>query len=456
MNASQELIDRLISEYIQMGRTINEINTVVPDPPVGNTLNLTPADNVQNALDSLSVTGGVINLAEGTYPVAPILKFKNKLVAFNGVTDDRSKVTLIGFKAGPNTGNVSFHNLSFVTPISNSHVELGLDRGGMKTVEEIPVGFTFTEVDFIGPARRAISANCAFLLVDKCNARNYRVIGQDSQAIIGWNGSRNHVIRNSVLEAAGENIMYGGSDAALEEMYPRDVLIEDCTLTKLESWKTENYNMKAIFETKNIIGLTFRRNHLNGNWKQAWGQAPAIVLKSANQENSNPNARTENAIIEANIVENVGTYFLIIGKDDGPNLSGVMKNVVIRNNICQSMNSEPDGRAFSLEGGPIDLWVDHNTFFDNRHSAIEFMGLVPSVNCKYTNNIALHGKYGIWPNPNSLNSDIFKCNAFQVKPPASTQPQVKLAPTNIFYADVRTADFSTHVTTDGLPVGANV
>lgn len=454
MNVSQELLDRLIAEHLAMGRTIDEMNEVIPDPPDFVTLNLTPADNVQAALDSLSETGGLINLAEGVYPFAPVLHFKNKLVTFNGVTDDRSKVSLKGFTAGINTGNVSFHNLSFVTPVGTAHVALGADRGGMKTVEEIPVGFTFTDVDFIGPCRRAISANCAFLLVDNCNARNYKVVGQDSQGIIGWNGSRNHIIRRSSFEAAGENIMYGGSDAALEEMYPKDVLIEDCTLTKVEEWKTANYNMKANFETKNIIGLIFRRNKINGNWKQAWGQAPAIVLKSANQENSNPNARTENAVIENNLIENVGTYFLIIGKDDGPNLSGVMKNVVVRNNLCRLMNAEPDGRAFSVDAGPVDLWVDHNTFFDNRHSAIEFFGAIPPPNFKYTNNVAMHGKYGIWPNPNSMNADFFKCNAFQIKDPASTQPQVKLAATNAFYPDIH-ADLSAHVTTDGLPVGVN-
>lgn len=441
MSIDRILIDKLIFDYEQLGKTISQIDALVPKDVV---LNLTPSDNIQNALDSLSDTGGILNFAQGIYSVNPVLKYRNKLVVFRA----NGTVSLRGFTAGLRTGNVSFEGIQFNNSIGVNHVQLGFDQNTMKLPEEVPSGFTFSKCQFNGPTRRGIYVNCADLLVDECSFNDYYQIGSDSQAISGSNGCRNHVIRNSNLEAASENIMYGGADAASELMYPRDVLIEGCNFTKKEAWKGKGYAMKCLLEMKNIQGLTIRRNKFNGCWKDAWGNAPAIVLKSANQGGTNPTARTTNVLIEENTIENVGTYLLLVGKDDGPYLSGTMKDILIKNNLFKNMNAEPDGRSLAIADGPVNLILDHNTFFNNRHSMLEWWGPLP-VDMVYRNNIVFHGEYGAHPN---LPIEVrFEYNAVQIDP----RRKIPLPASNVYYSNVK-VDLSAHVTSDGLKVGSSL
>lgn len=447
---TRNLLDKLVADYAELGKGITEIDKLYPKDTT--TYNLTPNDYIQPVLDSLAVSGGVINLAPGNYPYITLLAKNQKLVTIKGA--GRAITNVFGFKAGNNTGNIAFSNLSFNTsPLPNitNHITLGGDRTTMKSVAEVPAGFNFTNCDFIGPARRAIMANCADLVVDGCSFVSYKILGKDSQGICGWNGSRNHIIRNCDISAASENIMYGGADAASEDMFPRDVFIEHNKLTKEQVWSNQNYNMKALFELKNIIHCIFNNNILNGNWKQAWGMAPGIVIKSCNQEGSNPTARSEDISILNNDLSNVGAYFILNGRNDGGQPSGVMNVVLIKNNFCHDMNDQPDGRAFAISGNPQIVTINHNTIYENRHSFMEFMdGVVPS-DIIITNNIACHGIYGLRPTAPMLPVEIFSNNVLQVR--SGSQPQVKLNSTCLYVNDVRTADLSGFKTTDGLQVG---
>lgn len=451
---TRDLLDSIISGYIDLGKNLNELDKLYPKTPASDivNLNLKPGDSIQNALADLAVSGGIINLAAGAY-FSVYLKVKStKLITIRGAEDFTT--TLTGFTATNRSGNIGFSNLSFITPSGSTHVSLGGDRNGMKTVDDIPAGFTFQFVDFFGPCRRAIAANCADLLVENCNFKDYFVEGQDSQGIIGWNGSRNHIIRNNGISAASENIMYGGADAASDDMYPRDIEITGNTLTKELAWKGINYNIKALFELKNAQNVKFEHNTLHTNFKQAWGNAPAIVLKSCNQEGRNLLARCENIRVANNNISDVGTYFMLIGRNDGGQISGIMTNVVIGNNLCYGMNNEPDGRAISISGTPIGVKIDHNSIFDNKHSFVELMDSTIPADLRITNNIGHHGIYGIRPTTPTLPVEIFACNVLQVK--SGNQPQVKLNSSCLYVPDVKTADLTTFKTTDGLPVGMNI
>jgi hypothetical protein len=48
---------------------------------------------------------------------------------------------------------------------------------------------------------------------------------QDTQAICGWNGPGPFLIENNYLEAAGENVMFGGSDPSIPHLVPNDITI---------------------------------------------------------------------------------------------------------------------------------------------------------------------------------------------------------------------------------------
>jgi len=437
------LIDRLLAEYEGLGKTIKEIDTLWPAE--GENIIIKPEDNLQAALDNMQANGGILTLSAGDYNIVPKLNFRNKLIAIRG----DGPVSMRGFSAANRSGNISFDNVKFDKPKTTNHIVLGGDRTTMKTKEDVPSGFTFTNCIFNGPTRRGILANCKDLLIDNCSLINYFTEGQDSQAIGGSNGSENHIIRNSVLEAASENIMYGGADAASEDMFPRDILLENCKLTKKKEWKDKFYNMKCLIETKNVINFTARKNILSGCWKQSWGNAPAIVIKSANQDGTNPNARSENILIELNVVDDVGSYIIIVGNDKPTIDPGRTNNVRILNNLFKSQNGEPDGRELRLADGTVNILVDHNTFLGAYHSFIEMWG-VPHKGFRYTNNIAQHGIYGVRPN-NMLEIEALLNNAI-LKTPGEN---IKLPATNVYYTDLLPTTLKNHLTSDGRPVGAN-
>ena len=72
------------------------------------------------------------------------------------------------------------------------------------------------------PARgqkRAIALNSGTTTIRNSDIREIKAVGQDSQAICGWNGPGPFVIENNYLEAAGEVVMFGGADPAIQGSY---------------------------------------------------------------------------------------------------------------------------------------------------------------------------------------------------------------------------------------------
>ena len=91
-------------------------------------------------------------------------------------------------------------------------------------------------------------------------------MGQDSQAIAAWNSPGPFVIRNNYLEAAGENILFGGADIMIAGVVPSDITVEDNVLTKNPAWRGTSWTVKNIFELKNARRVVVRRNLMLYNW----------------------------------------------------------------------------------------------------------------------------------------------------------------------------------------------
>ena len=60
--------------------------------------------------------------------------------------------------------------------------------------------------------RRGIALNARDVAVINSHFSDFKEVGADSQAIAGWNGPGPFKIENNYLEAAGENVMFGGAD----------------------------------------------------------------------------------------------------------------------------------------------------------------------------------------------------------------------------------------------------
>ena len=82
------------------------------------------------------------------------------------------------------------------------------------------------------PQKRGIALNSAMTTVTGSHISDIKSDSQDSQAIAGWNGPGPFAITNNYLEAAGENVMFGGADPAIPNLVPSDITIAHNVFSK--------------------------------------------------------------------------------------------------------------------------------------------------------------------------------------------------------------------------------
>src|SRR5262249_60927613 len=101
--------------------------------------------------------------------------------------------------------------------------------------------------------KRAIALNSGATVIRNSDIRDIKARGQDSQAICGWNGPGPYVIENNFLSAAGENVMFGGSDPFISGLVPSDVVVRGNYFTKPLEWRAEDSpcTVKNLFPLKN-------------------------------------------------------------------------------------------------------------------------------------------------------------------------------------------------------------
>lgn len=181
----------------------------------------------------------------------------------------------------------------------------------------------------------------------------------DTQAIGSSKDSHNLVVRNSVLEAAGEVVMSGGDRIGSVDRMNRNWLFENVTFTKRAAWRGTPSTLKNIFELKAIDGCVVRNCVMEYAWVD--GQTGfGIVLTVRNQYGDDPFANVKNVLIEDCTLRHCAGGVNILGRD---NLqpSGVMENVTIRNLKIEDISSTTwggNGRTFQITGGPKSLTLD--------------------------------------------------------------------------------------------------
>src|SRR6185437_11151979 len=68
--------------------------------------------------------------------------------------------------------------------------------------------------------KRGIALNSGYTEITNSYIADIKAVGQDAQAICGWNGSGPYVIENNYLEASGENVLFGGADPSVPNLVP--------------------------------------------------------------------------------------------------------------------------------------------------------------------------------------------------------------------------------------------
>lgn len=257
--------------------------------------------------------------------------------------------------------------------------------------------------------KRAISVNAAAVTISNSHISGIKAAGQDSQAICGWNTPGPVVIRNNFLEAAGENIMFGGAGVSIAGIVPSDIVVEDNLLTKDLAWRGSSWTVKNLFELKHARRVLVRRNTMVNNWAAAQ-PGFAVVFTPRNSGGQTTSWVVEDVEFSANVVAHTASVFNILGHDDiAP--SGQLARILIKDNLMYDVGMTWGGTGtFAQIGGePRDLTIDHNTVLHAGNIVTFYSGQFtdssgarvtggPIAGLTFTNNLLKHNAYGIFGN----------------------------------------------------------
>lgn len=244
-------------------------------------------------------------------------------------------------------------------------IQLGDGSPAQNTLAGIPSRFVvdrcYLHGDPVAGQKRGIALNCSDVLISACYLSDFSVVGQDSQAISGWNGPGHFTILDNYLEAASENVLFGGTDAAVPNLVPSDITIEGNTLTKKSAWHGKGVNVKTLFELKSARNVVFRGNLVTN----VWGDAQigyAVQLTPRNQDGNAPWSTVEDVLIQRNDFRDMAAAINFLGTDYG-HPSGRMKRVQVLNNSFANVDPVTftgSAKVFQVSDGPEDLIIDHN------------------------------------------------------------------------------------------------
>jgi hypothetical protein len=243
----------------------------------------------------------------------------------------------------------------------------------------------------------------------------------DSQAIAGGLGDAAmgpYKIVNNYLEAAGENILFGGGAATRT---PEDIEIRRNFFFKPMIWMRGQpgfvggrdgnpFIVKNHFELKNAVRVLFEGNILENTWGGFTQAGSSMLLTPKNQNGHCPLCVVHDITIRYSTIRHVGGGIVIgNGASDSGDLSLGAWNESIHDLIITNVNAKTysgGGRLFqegnSNEENPIrNVAIDHVTgLMDDNSLGMLIVGNPidhPLAGFSWTNNILSGGGVGIVP-----------------------------------------------------------
>jgi hypothetical protein len=257
--------------------------------------------------------------------------------------------------------------------------------------------------------KRGIALNSGQTTITGCYISDIKAIGQDSQAIAGWNGPGPYTIENNYLEAASENIMFGGADPSILELTPSRIVVRNNLLSKPLAWKepgSPRWQVKNLFELKNARGVLVEHNVMERSWQQAQS-GYAVLFTVRNQDGACPWCQVEDVEFRGNVVRDVAAALQVLGTD--PNHpSRQTNNLRIHDNVFDGVDRDVwggDGYFVLLSDAPRDIAIDHNTVIQRASGGVVKIAHGLATNFTFTNNLASHGDYGIIGTDHGVGND---------------------------------------------------
>lgn len=258
--------------------------------------------------------------------------------------------------------------------------------------------------------KRGIALNSASTTIVNSYVADIKAVGQDTQAIGGWNGPGPYHIENNYLEGAGENFILGGADPHIEGIIPEDVVFRRNHLAKPLAWRQEPWQVKNLFELKNARNVVVEDNLMEYVWKQAQ-VGYAILLTPRNQAGKAPWVTVDNVTIRRNVIRHAGGGMQIVGEDDNDG-SGIARRITVVDNVFYDIDSATWGGpgAFLLLGhGARDLTIERNAVQQSGNIIMAYGGTrtnpLTMTGFVFRDNLLRHNQYGVHGQGRAVGTD---------------------------------------------------
>jgi hypothetical protein len=385
-----------------------------PPPGSGGTINVPAGGNLQAAIDSAQ-PGDTILLAPGAIYRGifnlPVKGGASYITIRSAASDaqlpgagvritpqwaaqlPRIQGGVAGAPAFTTSPGAHHYRLQFLEIFSsyaaNQIVELGSVGSQQNSPDEVPHDFVIDRCYIHGDPsngqKRGIALNTATTSIVNSYISDIKSNQEDSQAIASWNGPGPYTIENNYLEAAGENILFGGGDPSISNLIASDISIRFNYITKQPSWRGQSWTVKNLIELKNAQRVVIDSNVIEYCWAAAQS-GYAIVLSPRNQDGTAPWSVVQQVQFTNNIVRHISSGFNILGLDESTQT--VTNDIVVRNNLFTDISKANWGGAAQLvltQGGR-NVTFDHNTIFTDGTSVV-YADVTTVTGFVFTNNI---------------------------------------------------------------------
>ncbi len=283
-----------------------------------------------------------------------------------------------------------FIGIEFAPTIEGLFNIIQLGTGEERRVDELPHHIEFDRVYIHGNPiegqRRGIAANGRYVKIENSYISDIKRKGEESQAIAVWATDGPVEIVNNYLEAAAENILFGGGGSFLK-LVPTDCIVRSNYLNKPVGWRGDSWVVKNLLEIKNGRRIKVENNLMTHNW--AMGQDGTAILFTTRADNG-PATIIEDIEFIGNIVRGSGGGLNIYG---GEGSGG--HRLVIRNNLFDDIDGQKwSGPGHFMKSTEWDgLTIENNTVIQTGNIASAYG--TPIKNFVFRNNIIFENEYGI-------------------------------------------------------------
>jgi hypothetical protein len=328
---------------------------------------------------------------------------------------------LVGLDVGVPTTVTQVY--SMIEARQDSYQNAASDRSTMTS--NITVDRCYVHGNDNGDYRRGVTLNGNSWAVIESYISNFHDANNDSQAVTSWGADGPFKIYNNYLEAASENINFGGSTPVINGLVPQDIEIKRNYVTKPVTWKNTtdsvpNHRAKNLLESKSSRRMLVEGNIFENSWDGYFtgdGQSQngdAIVLKSTGRSVvTDPLCTwcvTEDVTFINNIVRHAARVLTIDGIEAGATLH--VKRVKFENVLAYDIGT-PEwtplqyGFTYALTHSPSDVQIIHNT--SGSTHTILFTEGDNNPNLTFRDNIVERQPYGINANCGTEGSSSLAC-----------------------------------------------